>query len=201
MLFTETKLKDTYILDLESAQNDPRPQNSLLPLNTRALTSLSLRKFFLSPECHMKDPTRNPEEARNNGEALFALVKRLYPICRSITGNGVRETLQIIKEVIPIEVREVPSGTSVLDWNVPDEWNICDAWIKGPDGRKIVDFQQSNLHVVSYSIPFRDTLSLVELKKHLFSMPDHPELGAISHFLLPGDLGLLPTPQTPDLLA
>ena len=123
----------------------------------------------------MKNPTRSPEEARNKGEALFALVKRLYPICRSITGNGVRETLQVIKEIIPIEVREVPSGTPVLDWNVPDEWNIRDAWIKGPDGRKIVDFQQSNLHVVSYSIPFRDTLSLVELKKHLFSLPDHPD--------------------------
>ena len=122
----------------------------------------------------MKNPTRSPEEARNKGEALFALVKRLYPICRSITGNGVRETLQVIKEIIPIEVREVPSGTPVLDWNVPDEWNIRDAWIKGPDGRKIVDFQQSNLHIVSYSIPFRDTLSLVELKKHLFSLPDHP---------------------------
>jgi aminopeptidase-like protein len=123
----------------------------------------------------MKNPTRSPEEARNKGEALFALVKRLYPICRSITGNGVRETLQVIKEIIPIEVREVPSGTPVLDWNVPDEWNIRDAWIKGPDGRKIVDFQQSNLHVVSYSIPFQDTLSLVELKKHLFSLPDHPD--------------------------
>jgi len=122
----------------------------------------------------MKNPTQSPEEARNKGEALFALVKRLYPICRSITGNGVRETLRVIKEIIPIEVREVPSGTPVLDWNVPDEWNIRDAWIKGPDGRKIVDFQRSNLHVVSYSVPFRDTLSLVELKKHLFSLPDHP---------------------------
>ena len=122
----------------------------------------------------MKNPTRSLEEERNKGEALFALVKRLYPICRSITGNGVRETLQVIKEIIPIEVREVPSGTPVLDWNVPDEWNIRNAWIKGPDGRKIVDFQQSNLHVVSYSVPFRDTLSLVELKKHLFSLPDHP---------------------------
>jgi len=122
----------------------------------------------------MKNPTRSLEEERNKGEALFALVKRLYPICRSITGNGVRETLQVIKEIIPIEVREVPSGTPVLDWNVPNEWNIRDAWIKGPDGRKIVDFQQSNLHVVSYSVPFRDTLSLVELKKHLFSLPDHP---------------------------
>ncbi len=123
----------------------------------------------------MKDCTRSPEEARNTGEALLALMRRLYPICRSITGNGVRQTLQVIKEVIPIEVREVPSGTPVLDWAVPDEWNIRDAWIKGPDGRKIVDFQQSNLHVVSYSIPFRDTLSLEELKKHLFSLPDHPD--------------------------
>ena len=123
----------------------------------------------------MKNPTRSPEAARDEGEALFALVKRLYPICRSITGNGIRETLQVIKEIIPIEVREVPSGTPVLDWNVPDEWNIRNAWIKGPDGRKIVDFQQSNLHIVSYSIPFRDSLSLVELKKHLFSLPDHPD--------------------------
>ena len=103
------------------------------------------------------------------GSDMHALITRLYPICRSITGNGVRETLRILREQIPIEIREVPSGTQVFDWTVPREWNIRDAWIKNPAGERIVDFQKLNLHVVSYSVPINRRMRLAELKDHLFT--------------------------------
>ena len=109
------------------------------------------------------------------GEEIYSLIKELFPICRSITGNGVRQTLKIIGSHIPLEVYEVPSGTPVFDWTVPKEWNIRDAWVKDSNGIKIVDFQESNLHVVNYSVPFKGKLSLSELKPHLFSLPEHPE--------------------------
>lgn len=112
---------------------------------------------------------------RSVGEELHALVRELYPICRSITGDGVRETLRRIGERIPLEVREVPTGTEVLDWTVPREWNIREAWIRRPDGRKVVDFDDHNLHVVSYSSPIHRRMSLEELRPHLHSLPDHPD--------------------------
>ena len=95
------------------------------------------------------------------------LLKELYPICRSITGDGVRETLGFIQKYISIKVHEVPSGTKVFDWTIPKEWNIEDAYIKNDKGKKIVDFQKSNLHIVSYSKPVNSKLSLSELKPHL----------------------------------
>ncbi|MGH7843867.1 MAG: DUF4910 domain-containing protein, partial [Candidatus Binatia bacterium] len=100
---------------------------------------------------------------------------QLYPICRSITGNGVRQTLQALQEYIGLDIHEVPSGTEVFDWTVPKEWNIRDAYLKDPDGKKIVDFRESNLHVVSYSVPVRARVALEELQKHLFTIPEHPE--------------------------
>src|SRR5918995_126632 len=103
------------------------------------------------------------------------LIRELYPICRSITGNGTRRTLQIIQSKIPLEIHEVPSGTKVFDWTVPKEWNIRDAFIKNPQGEKVVEFAKSNLHVVGYSTPFRGKLPLQELKNHLFTLPDHPQ--------------------------
>lgn len=106
---------------------------------------------------------------------MHNFIKTLYPICRSITGDGVRQTLSIIKKQIPITISDVPSGTKVLDWTIPKEWNIKDAWIKNPKGKKIVDFKKSNLHVVNYSIPVQKKVSLNELKKHLFTLPDHPD--------------------------
>jgi aminopeptidase-like protein len=109
------------------------------------------------------------------GQEMRALIARLYPICRSITGNGVRETLALIREQIPIEVREVASGTKVFDWTVPREWNIRDAWIKNAAGDRLVDFQQLNLHVVSYSVPVRRRMRLAELREHLFTLPDHAD--------------------------
>jgi aminopeptidase-like protein len=109
------------------------------------------------------------------GGALFELVRELFPICRSITGNGVRDTLRILQRYAPIEVREVPSGTPVLDWVVPKEWNIRDAWIKDDGGRRVVDFQASNLHVVNYSVPVRARMSLDALRPHLHTLPDRPD--------------------------
>jgi aminopeptidase-like protein len=111
------------------------------------------------------------------GEELYKLIAELYPICRSITGDGVRRTLEIVDREIGggLEVAEVPTGTQVLDWTVPREWNVRDAWVADPAGRKLIDFQASNLHLVSYSVPVRATVSLAELKEHLFTLPDQPE--------------------------
>ena len=109
------------------------------------------------------------------GQQLHCLISDLYPICRSITGNGFRETLNIIKRYIPLEIHEVPSGTPVFDWTVPKEWNIRDAYIKNSRGQKVVDFKKSNLHVVNYSVPVNKKLALEELKSHLFTLPDYPD--------------------------
>jgi len=110
------------------------------------------------------------------GNEMQQLMKRLYPICRSITGNGVRQTLQIISEFIPLEIYEVPSGTNVFDWTIPKEWNINDAYIIGPNGKKIIDFQNSNLHVVSYSTPIHEKISLNDLKKNIHTLPSQPDV-------------------------
>lgn len=109
------------------------------------------------------------------GKQMYQLLSELYPICRSITGNGVRHTLSKIKSVIPLEVKEVPSGTQVFDWEVPNEWNIQDAWVKNAKGDKIIDFKKSNLHVLNYSLPIKKRVPLSDLKKHLFTLPDHPD--------------------------
>jgi aminopeptidase-like protein len=107
--------------------------------------------------------------------SLLNLVKELYPICRSITGEGVRETLRVIQKRIPLEMREVPSGTKVFDWTVPLEWNVSDAYVMNRAGKRVIDFQAHNLHLMSYSVPVRKKMSLEELRPHLFSLPAHPE--------------------------
>jgi len=109
------------------------------------------------------------------GEEMHRWVAELFPICRSITGNGVRETLRLIQKRIPLTINEVPSGMKVFDWTVPLEWNIQDAYIKNLRGERLVDFRKSNLHVVSYSRPVRQRLALAELKQHLFTIPDRPD--------------------------
>jgi len=106
---------------------------------------------------------------------MLQLIRDLYPICRSITGNGVRETLRRIGSDIPLDIREVRTGTRVLDWEIPKEWNIRQAWIENTRGERIVDFAAHNLHVMSYSVPFRGRVSLQELRRHLHSLPDHPD--------------------------
>jgi aminopeptidase-like protein len=110
------------------------------------------------------------------GLAMFELIERLYPLPRSITGDGVRATLDAIGELIPLERHEVPSGTPVLDWTVPREWNVREAWLKDPDGRVVADFAQCNLHLVGGSVPMHRTLPLQELQSHLHSLPEEPDL-------------------------
>lgn len=111
----------------------------------------------------------------NVGLEMHQLITELYPLCRSITGNGLRESLAIIRQHIPLEIHEVPSGTSVFDWTVPKEWNIKDAFVKNARGEKVIDFKQSNLHVVNYSVPIHRKMTLAALKEHLFSIPEHPD--------------------------
>lgn len=110
-----------------------------------------------------------------DGDAMYDLIARLYPICRSITGDGVRQTLAILGEVVPLEVHEVRSGTPVFDWTIPREWNIRDAYIKNSRGERVVDFHASNLHVVNYSVPVHRRMRLDELRPHLHSLPDLPD--------------------------
>lgn len=110
-----------------------------------------------------------------DAKAMMALIEELFPICRSITGDGVRQTLEILRRHIPIEINEVASGTPVLDWIVPPEWNIRDAYIALEDGTRLVDFAASNLHVVQYSRPVDAVLPLSELREHLHTLPERPD--------------------------
>jgi aminopeptidase-like protein len=112
---------------------------------------------------------------KNIGLEMHRFMGELYPICRSITGYGVRETLRIISQRIPIEIHNVPTGTQVFDWTVPKEWNIRDAYVKNSRAERIIDFRQSNLHVVNYSIPVEKRMTLAELRPHLHTLPDHPD--------------------------
>jgi len=114
--------------------------------------------------------------SKKTGKEMLQLMKELFPICRSITGNGVRQTLNILKKHIPLEIHEVLTGTKVFDWTIPKEWNIDDAYIIDPDGKKIVDFKNSNLHVLNYSIPVNQKISLSELKNHIHTIPEKPDL-------------------------
>ena len=94
------------------------------------------------------------------GDEIYALAQRLFPLCRSLTGNGVRETLRILSDYLPLRMHEVPSGTRAFDWTVPAEWNIRDAYVREVNGPKVIDFQQNNLHVLGYSVPTRCVLPL-----------------------------------------
>ncbi|HSQ31807.1 MAG TPA: DUF4910 domain-containing protein [Gemmatimonadaceae bacterium] len=119
---------------------------------------------------HATDP------GTGRGAEMHALIRELFPVCRSITGDGFRASLRQLSAIAPIELHEVPSGTRVFDWTVPKEWNIRDAWIADATGRRWVDFKASNLHVVNYSVPVRARLSLAELRPRLFTLPEQPDL-------------------------
>jgi aminopeptidase-like protein len=106
---------------------------------------------------------------------MLDLIARLYPICRSITGDGLRQTLRIIARHIPLQLTEVPTGSPVFDWTVPNEWNLKRATLTSPDGRIIADTDVHNLHVMNYSVPMSATVSLADLKPHLHSLPDKPD--------------------------
>jgi len=123
------------------------------------------------PEMH-----RDRVDFDSLGAEIYALASELYPICRSITGPGVRRTLDVIGRHIDIERQWVPSGEAVFDWTVPQEWTIRDAYIRDPQGRRVVDFNRSNLHVVGYSTPVRAVMPLSELRKHIFTLPGQPDL-------------------------
>ena len=117
-----------------------------------------------------------PSERDSLSRELLDLIRALYPLCRSITGDGVRDTLRFVAQKLPLETHEVPSGTPVLDWTVPDEWNARDAWIKNARGERVVDFRKHNLHLMSYSEPVAARrISRQELHEHLHSLPEHPD--------------------------
>lgn len=116
----------------------------------------------------------NTIDLRAAGEQMYGFISELYPICRSITGDGFRDTVRRVRQHIPLDIHEVPTGTKVFDWTVPREWNIRDAWVKNVRGEKIVNFRKSNLHVVNYSVPVHFKVQLVELRTHLHTLPDQP---------------------------
>jgi aminopeptidase-like protein len=115
---------------------------------------------------------KNPVEL---GKELHTFAAQLYPICRSITGEGIRQTFDLIAARISLRKFHVPTGTRVFDWTVPKEWNVRDAYVKDSDGRRVVDFQKSNLHLLNYSAPIRANMTLDELKSHLFTIPEQPD--------------------------
>jgi aminopeptidase-like protein len=115
------------------------------------------------------------QDLNETGTCMHELASELYPICRSITGNGLRQTLRLLQRRIPLQMSEVPTGAPVFDWTVPKEWNIRDAYIKDSSGNRVVDFQHCNLHVLNYSVPVRATMPLSELKPHLFTIPERPD--------------------------
>ena len=130
----------------------------------------------VEPETALPEMLPDVLDSERLGEEIHRFAERAYPICRSITGEGVRETLALIGRIVPsLEVHEVPSGTPVFDWEVPREWNVRDAWVRGPSGEKVVDFRRHNLHLLSYSVPVHRRMPLAELQEHLFSLPERPD--------------------------
>ena len=128
-------------------------------------------------------------ESSGTGELIHQFIRELYPICRSITGDGLRQTLGIIKTKIPIQTHEIPTGTTVFDWTIPKEWNIRDAYIKNSNGKKVLDFKQCNLHVVGYSVPVRQKMTLGRLREHLYTLPEHPDWIPFRHSYYKEDWG------------
>ncbi len=117
-----------------------------------------------------------PAELAEAGQAMYQLIEALFPICRSITGDGIRASLRALGQHIPLTLHEVPTGTQVFDWSVPREWNIRDAYLKNARGERVIDFRAHSLHVVSYSVPVRRRMTLEELRPHLYTLPEQPEL-------------------------
>lgn len=130
----------------------------------------------MSPSRRSPWPVLEPAELETAGERMHALLRELYPLPRSLTGDAVRETLRRAGEGLPLAVHEVPTGAAALDWTVPREWNLREGWIRGPRGDEILHTRHSNLHVMGYSTPVRRRMPLAELQAHLHSLPEQPEL-------------------------
>jgi aminopeptidase-like protein len=118
---------------------------------------------------------RSSVDLASEGNNMFALIRELFPICRSITGDGLRRSLSRLGDLIPLATHEVVTGRQVFDWTIPKEWNIQDAYIKDSEGYRVVDFRENNLHVVNYSEPVKARMSLSELRPRLHSLPEHPD--------------------------
>jgi aminopeptidase-like protein len=121
-------------------------------------------------------------EASVAGQEAHALMERLYPLCRSLTGDGVRRTLQLLQDIIPLKIHDVPTGSRAYDWIVPNEWNVKDAYVLDGKGRRVIDFRLNNLHLAGYSAPIDATVDRAELLEHLFTDPDHPDWIPYRHF-------------------
>lgn len=133
--------------------------------------------------------TAGSSDAETVGREAHALIERLYPFCRSLTGDGVRRTLNALREVIPLTLHEVPTGTPVYDWVVPDEWNARDAYVRDSKGDRIIDFKECNLHLVGYSAAVDQRMARSELLPHIFTDPSHPEWIPYKHFYYKRDWG------------
>ena len=113
--------------------------------------------------------------ARPLAARAMDVMREILPLCRSITGDGVRQTLDILGRVTPLQRFEVPSGTPVFDWEIPPEWNVREAYVVGPGGDRIIDFRRHSLHLLNYSVPIRARMPLAELRPHLYSIPERPD--------------------------
>jgi len=114
-------------------------------------------------------------DSPETGQAMWRLAERLFPIFRAVTGDGVRQTLEVLAELLPLDIHEVPSGTQAFDWTIPEEWNVRDAFIADATGTRVVDFQERNLHLVGGSVPVHRRMPWAELKQHLYTLPDRPD--------------------------
>lgn len=121
-------------------------------------------------------PSRAAADVEGMGQAAYELACRLFPLCRSITGKGVRDTIAIFRDYVDIELHAVASGTLVFDWKIPDEWLVTDAYVADSTGRRIIDFKASNLHLLNYSTPIHATMPLSELRTHIYTLPQQPDL-------------------------
>jgi len=187
----EDKVFYHYVRDLGNPEYIPdRKKFHKLALQKNLLKKETLGKGYINlitakdayevgKEGIEKDPAFFIKAKKVNDERkpnLNRYFDRLFPICRSLTGNGNRKTLEILSEIIDLKILEVPSGTQCFDWTIPPEWNVKEAWIKNSKGEKIVDFKKNNLHLLNYSISVHEKMDLKELKKHLHSLPDKPDL-------------------------